>query len=215
MQSLWLKLKRLIPDLNHLSRPLNGIQGKVEDARKHLNEAQVNLAGDRMNPKLMEYAKFWTKQLLHWREIEEIDLRQNAKIDWLRISDGNNAYFHASIKSMKKHNFIGTITKEDGTILFSHDQIEQEVLSFYSNLQDTADNRLQGINIAAMRQRTQLNMEQRDLLIRPFTTQEILFALKGIGYNKTPRLDGYGSRFFKQSWSIMGNGVCCGEGFFS
>lgn len=178
---------------------MNGIQVKVEESRKNLNVAHENLAVDRMNSSLMEQAKFWTKQLLNWREIEDMDLRQKANIDWLRLSDGNNAYFHASIKSRKNHNFIGAITKEDGTILCYHDQIEQEVLSFYVNRQGTAKDRLEGINIFSMRQGNQLTMEQRDILIQPVTNMEMFSALKGLGDNKTPGLDGFGARFFKQS----------------
>lgn len=32
-------------------------------------------------------------------EFEEQILRQIAKIGWMRMGDGNNAYFHASLKS--------------------------------------------------------------------------------------------------------------------
>lgn len=45
-------------------------------------------------------------------------------------------------------------------------------------------------------------------LIKPFTNEGIRKALFSIKDSKSPEPDGYGSYFFKKSWSIVGNDVC-------
>lgn len=54
-----------------------------------------------------------------------------AKIDWIRLRDENNSYFHASIKSKHKRNTIDQLWKDDGIILVTHEAIVKEVLNFF------------------------------------------------------------------------------------
>lgn len=37
----------------------------------------------------------------------------------------------------------------------------------------------------------------------PVSEKEVEIALKGIGYLKAPRIDGFGAKFFKASWQTM------------
>jgi hypothetical protein len=74
-------------------------------------------------------------------------LRQKAKIEWLRLGDGNNKYFHASIKAKQKQCDLKTLYIENGTMLTSHEDIEQEVLNLYGNLMGKAEENLKGIDI--------------------------------------------------------------------
>lgn len=46
-------------------------------------------------------------------------------------------------------------------------------------------------------------MEERTSLIVLVTTKEIEQTLKDIGDLKAPDMDGYGSKFFKVSWTTM------------
>lgn len=46
-------------------------------------------------------------------------------------------------------------------------------------------------------------MDKRQSLVVPVSEQEILLALNGISDMKAPRIDGYGDRFFKESWQTI------------
>ncbi|KAI5415606.1 hypothetical protein KIW84_040864 [Lathyrus oleraceus] len=95
------------------------------------------------------------------------------------------------------------LQKEDGTIVTTLAEIEMELLDFYSTLMGRANENLDGIDVPAMRDKAQLNFDQRHALIVHVTDQEILKALKGIGDLKAPSMDGFGSKFFKASWNIV------------
>lgn len=54
-----------------------------------------------------------------------------------------------------------------------------------------------------MREGKQLSIQQITLLVSPVTVQEIEKALKSIGEFKAPGINGYMSKFFKATWSIV------------
>lgn len=44
-------------------------------------------------------------------------------------------------------------------------------------------------------------------LIEPVSEEEIVAAVKHLGDNKAPGVDGYNAKFFKYTWSIVGKDV--------
>lgn len=130
-------------------------------------------------------------------------LMQRAKVDWIRKGDGNNSFFHAIIKSRNNRRNIYMLQKTDGTLLENQSEIEDEIMDFYKKLMGTEDSQLHHIDIDAMRNGKQVNMEQRRYLVSNITEQDIERALKGIGDDKSPGIDGFGAKFFKASWCIV------------
>lgn len=96
-----------------------------------------------------------------------------------------------------------TLKKEDGVYITEQQHIETEVMNFYSNLMGKADHRLYHIDVDSMRKGNQLNVEQRDLLIKSVTTKEIEDALKGMRDLNTLGLDGYGANFYNSCWTTI------------
>jgi hypothetical protein len=203
MYILWRKLLRLQPLLRQLSRPILGIHITLEKARNDLQNAHNMLLADRMNPLHIMQVKRCTEEVIRWNDMEEQMLRQKSKIDWLKLGDGNNRYFHASLKAKQKQCELKAIYKEDDTMVTTHEEIEQEVLGLYGNLMGKADTNLEGIGIVSMRDGPQLTSDQRMMLVAPVQETEIFTALKSIGDLKAPGLDGYGAMFFKASWNII------------
>lgn len=114
-----------------------------------------------------------------------MELRQKAKIYWIRLGDGNNVFFHASIKTKQKQNFIKRLTKKDGTDIVESEQLEAEIRWFYGTLMGRAEESLEEVNYALMREGAQSSHEERDSLIILVTDKEIRDALSRIGDNKT------------------------------
>ncbi|KAI5403341.1 hypothetical protein KIW84_050776 [Lathyrus oleraceus] len=55
-----------------------------------------------LNNHIIEGVKARTMDVIKLNVIEEQMLQLRAKIDWLRLGDGNNSFFHASLKSKQK-----------------------------------------------------------------------------------------------------------------
>jgi hypothetical protein len=144
MIALWRKLLRLQPVLRKLSKPITGIHITLDKAREDLRQAHNLLLLDKMNPHHIMKVKSCTEEVIHWSDMEEQMLRQKSKIDWLKLGDGNNKYFHASLKAKQKHCALRAIYREDGTLLTTHEDIEMEVLHLYGNLMGRAETSLMG-----------------------------------------------------------------------
>lgn len=50
-----------------------------------------------------------------------------------------------------------------------------------------------------------LSRERIQLLERPYTSKKVKSTLFSIQGDKDPRLDGFGSQFFKDTWQITGD----------
>jgi hypothetical protein len=160
-----------------------------------------------MNVALIETVKNLTEEVIHWNEMEEKMMMQRTKVDWIRLGDGNNAYFHAYLKSRLNTKRISVIQRGDGTILTDQKDIAQEVIHFYVQLMGHESDSLQHVDIEALRNGSQLTLSQREELVRPIAVKEIEEALYGIGDLKSPGVDGYSSKFFKSCWRIVKDDV--------
>lgn len=186
-----------------MAKPLADIKRKVTQARSDIEQAHMEMNDTRMDPATINKVRQCRDELLGWQEIEESILRQRSKLKWLRLGDGNNKYFHATIKARQTSNSIYSLQKEDDTILKTHEDIEEEILTSYRKLMGTAEEVRNGIDVSAMREGPQLNNDQRVNLTVPVTEQEVVNALHNIDDMKAPGKDGYEAYFFKKSWTIM------------
>lgn len=190
---VWEKLKRLQPVLRNLSKPLMHLKQNILQARGNLQQAQLDLSIDLMNSTNIAKVKKYTDELIYFQELEENVLRQKAKIDWLKLGDGNNSFFYATVKSRANAKGMNMLRKIDGTVCATQEDIENLVLEFYGELMGKKSTNLKHIDADAMRRGGQLSMEQRQFLVAPVSDQEILKALNGIGDLKSPGIDGYGA----------------------
>lgn len=66
--------------------------------------------------------------------MEEKTLKQKSKLDWLRLGDGNNSYFHACINAKNNAKKLNMLYKYDGTLFTSQTDIEDAILNYYVGL---------------------------------------------------------------------------------
>ncbi|KAI5382052.1 hypothetical protein KIW84_UN0213 [Lathyrus oleraceus] len=87
------------------------------------------------------------------------------------------------------------------------EDIEEEVLQFYAKLVGTKSLNLRCIDITTVRNGKTLDRESACQLIRPVEEGEVWNALKSIGQNKAPGVDGFNAYFFTATWQIVKNDV--------
>ncbi|CAI8590828.1 unnamed protein product [Vicia faba] len=149
---------------------------------------------------------YWDENLVDIQEVKcttQLIHCKRAKIRWLRLRNGNNAYFHASLKSKYNQTSIKKLYKNDGNFVTTQKEIEEEIMRFYGDLMGIKEPNLDSVDINIMRKGSQVNIDQRKYLIGNITNEEIIKALKSIGNLKAPGIDGYGAKFFKDVWSII------------
>jgi len=133
MVAMWKKLKRLRKILGTLSKQFAHTKLQLAKAREDLAEAQDSLVNDRMNKEKIDKVNMCTKTVIRWNEIDEEILQQRSKLDWLKLGDKNNAYFHVSIRAKHKVKSIDKLELDDGSVVQDQHKIEAEVLRFYKS----------------------------------------------------------------------------------
>lgn len=137
------------------------------------------------------------------QDLDDQNVRQRAKVDWIRQGDRNSSYFYATLKQKSKKIRLRTLYRPGGTLISKQGDIEKEVIDCYMDMMGTETNNLQSLDIVAMRRGAQMTTTQRALLMNFVFVQEIEKALKSITDLKAPENDGYGSKFFKATWNIV------------
>lgn len=91
--------------------------------------------------------------------IEDQVLRQRARIDWIKKGDGDNSFFHASIRTKNNQMGIYRLCRKDSITTIDRKEIKEEILDFYTSLMGTANTSLKGIDLETMRSEKQLSLD--------------------------------------------------------
>ncbi|KAL2250196.1 UNVERIFIED_CONTAM: hypothetical protein Sindi_2493300 [Sesamum indicum] len=119
----------------------------------------------------------------------------------------NTKFFHDMVKRNTARNSITAVTRANGTIITSADEIAQEFVDYYTSLLGTESYTIP-VDDGVFDCGPKLYSELTDELCREVITVEVKDAIFHIDDNKAPGPDGYSSSFFKRAWNVVGDQVC-------
>lgn len=149
------------------------------------------------------------EQVLRYRlekleEQKDTYWKQRAHVESLKQGDRNTKNFHAHASHRRKINIIRSLQREDGTWVEEKNLRDYVAAQYKELFTSQGVNRLQEIMDKVQPRLTPLMNES---LCAPYTDEEILEALKGIGDLKAPGPDGMPAIFFKKFWDTVGERV--------
>lgn len=115
-----------------------------------------------------------------------------SRIDWLAEGDANTNFFHSHARYCKRKNFIAKL-HNGGRIATSHEDKEELVWEYFSNLLGKAEQRTETLNLQAFHQR-QYDLEAMD---EPISEQETWEVIKGLHPDRAPGPDGFTGCFYR------------------
>ncbi|KAM1018968.1 hypothetical protein ACFX2I_040417 [Malus domestica] len=123
--------------------------------------------------------------------------------------DRNSSFFFKSISKNRSRNRLVSITRVDGSIVNSEEEVKQEAINFFQSLlvcsvgEDSS--RRDGLNRLVS---NPLDYILTDSLCANFTPDDNKSVCFSKHPNKSLGLDGYnGCFFFQRVWSVTGNDV--------
>ena len=130
-----------------------------------------------------------------------------SRVQWLHEGERPTKYFC----SLEHQNFITKTIKKvktkDGTIITDQKDILAEVKSFYSQLFQNQDNKINEVDLKDLLkgiETRKLTGLQAKALEGELKLEELTKTLKNMQDNKTPGIDGFPAEFFKVFWTKLG-----------
>ncbi|KAK4384062.1 Retrovirus-related Pol polyprotein from type-2 retrotransposable element R2DM [Sesamum angolense] len=180
----------------------------VKLAAGFLEVAQNILQFDRHNSLLLLLEHWCRLVYLKASKLEQVMLRQRAKLQWLKGGDQCSKVFFRRVATRRANKRIFQISDDDG-----NEQIEPTIISsifvdFYKGLLG-GDRTDRAIDLRYLRPwaRHILTDDEARAIIRPVTIDEVKTAFFDIEEDKAPGPDGFSSGFFKAAWPVVGEEV--------
>ncbi|KAL0292615.1 UNVERIFIED_CONTAM: Transposon TX1 uncharacterized protein [Sesamum calycinum] len=137
-------------------------------------------------------------------KLEQIMLRQRAKLQWLKGGDQCSRIFFRRVATRRANKRVFQISDDDGNEQQNPTLLTVSLWSF-SLLGDRTD---RAIDLRYLRPwaRHILTEDEARAIIRPVTTEEVKIAFFDIEEDKAPGPDGFSSGF-KAAWPVVGEEV--------
>ncbi|KAK2413305.1 hypothetical protein QL285_036031 [Trifolium repens] len=175
------------------------VDSKIAKLRSEIEEVDLRSENIGISDVEMKPRKDWFTEL--WKLLKSKDALnfQKSRAKWLKEGDANNKYFHACVKNRGRQNAIKALRVENGWIE-GVEAIKAETVSFFSNHFSAANwtrPNLDGIQFPS------LSAADNEILIAPFSLEEIEAVVKECDGNKSPGPDGFNFAFVKEFWGLM------------
>ncbi|KAL2927668.1 LINE-1 retrotransposable element ORF2 protein [Bienertia sinuspersici] len=207
MYKLVQKLKRVKASMKDLNKQgFNNMQAEDSKRYQEMVGIQEKLHNDPMNA-LMEEEKEATRQynLAHKKYMQY--LKQKAKVAWLREGDDNTALFHSCLRKRTLQNHVYTIRDRTGAMQDSSEGIQSAFVHYYTELLGRKMGDRDAVKPDTARRGPVLTEDQKKRMTQPFTRSEVKKAIFSIHGNKSLRLDGFRTHFYKHNWELIGEEV--------
>ena len=141
-------------------------------------------------------------------QLEEVSWRQKSRVLWLKEGDNNTKFFHKMANSHRRYNYMERV-EVDGVVYEDDSVIRAKVVQFYKFLyQENEPWRptVNGLDFDV------ISSEERNMLERSFTSDEVLQVVKDLQGYKAPGPDAFTMAFFQKCGSVIEEDVM---GFFA
>src|SRR4051812_28153681 len=141
------------------------------------------------------------QQLENKLDVEESYWKQKANIKWTVEGDRNTKFFHNTVKKRKQKLQIFRMENELGVWSTDNDEIKQNAINTFKE-QFNRPHTSEG-DALLMEIPTIISQEEKEMLSRFPTIEEIKETIDGMNPNSAPGPDGFNGLFYFIYWDII------------
>ncbi|XP_062011862.1 uncharacterized protein LOC133728462 [Rosa rugosa] len=131
--------------------------------------------------------------------------KQCSQVMWLTEGDLNSRYFHQKATNRRRRNEIKGLYNSEGVWCTEESELEKIVLGYFGNLFTT--NHPTNVELFTNLFPQVISNEMNSQLIKEFSEDEVLKALKQMHPMKAPGPDGFSPIFYQRYWPVVGKDV--------
>ncbi|KAL9237146.1 hypothetical protein vseg_011732 [Gypsophila vaccaria] len=199
------ELKPILKKLNHDG--FNDIEGQAGVMLIQLQQIQAKLGINPDDATLQQQEMDINLTYQKVAEAQKEYMQQKSKTEWIRNGDTNTSYFHGLLKGRRNYNQVLQIENQEGISVTNPKLIQDSFLKFYHDLLGTSKTTMRVSQIIIMQGPIWSSIHSQ-ILLRPVSETEIKEVLFSIPNDKSPGHHGYTSKFFKNTWDIVGHSFC-------
>ena len=138
-------------------------------------------------------------------ELDEIQMMQRSRANWLKYGDRNASFFQAFASAWRKKNYVKRLKDGGGCWIEGMPELNNHILNyltqlFSSEMQHTDPSILEKVQ-------REVTEQMNNFLLAPFTANDVREAVWSIGDVKAPVPDGLHMMFFKRYWHLIGEDI--------
>lgn len=179
------------------------VQKRKDNLVTEIKELQDRLIVAPINELLDKEAEL-SKELDVVLEQEEVIWFQKSREKWIALGDQNTKFYHTSTIIRRRRNHIEMLKNDDGVWISDMQELEQLAIGYYRRLYSIVDvdevvPKLPREGFVALSQADYTHLN------KPFSAEEVLKAIRGMGKYKAPGPDGFQPVFYQHCWDIVGD----------
>jgi hypothetical protein len=187
-----------------------GLGQRVLQARQDLEAAQAKFIASHGNEECQRRERECLHTYISISAAEENFLKQNSRNMWLNLGNGNNSFFHNSVKATNSSNLIKILKEEEGNRVEDPLKIKELAVGFYQSLLGSTVHEFDHQKAA----RVSLSVKKRfspncvshmeAAVLTEDEVRKVIFAMNKL---KAPGPDGFSAGFYQRAWPIVGKEV--------
>jgi hypothetical protein len=133
---------------------------------------------------------------------EEIKWYQRAKVKDLLEGDSNTKYFQLIANGKHRKTRIFQLQHED-KIVEGDNELKNYITTYYKDLFGPTKPSSFSLDESRVDDIVQVSVQENEILVKPFTVDEVRGAVFQMEHNKAPGQDGFPAEFYQACWEII------------
>jgi hypothetical protein len=133
---------------------------------------------------------------------EEIKWYQRSKSQFILEGDANTRYFHSVANGRHRKKLIHSLVQDEGTIE-GQENLKSYITNYYKGLFGSPDEGNFSMDETRTDDIPQVSVAENDLLIAPYSEDEVKEAVFQMEHNKAPGPDGFPAEFYQNFWEVI------------